>query len=234
MRFLIDGYNLLHATDLFGAGELAGTLRGSREALLDFLASRLTEKERQATLIVFDSKDAPPGLPDQYDLEGITVQFSRGYPDADTLIEEIIETAKGTRYLTVVSGDRRVQRAARSRGAKPMNSDAWFAEIARRQPQGDLPMAKPMGPIGDNDHWVQEFQAGETLAEIEREAANAPPPKRLPPHRKSTADEKQHTSAKNKKRHPNKPSKPDQPQQNFGEGILDPFPPGYADDLLDE
>ena len=190
MRFLIDGYNLLHATDLFGAGELAGTLRGSREALLEFLVARLTEKERQATHIVFDAKDAPPGLPDQYHLEGILVRFARGYFDADSLLEEILESATGTRYLTVVSGDRRVQRAARSRGAKPVDSDAWFSEIARRQPQGEAPLAKPSGSIGDNAHWVREFQEGETLAQIEEEAANAPPPKRLPSHRESSTEEK--------------------------------------------
>ncbi len=223
MRFLIDGYNLLHATDLFGADDLAGTLRGSREALLNFLASRLTDKERRATLIVFDSKDAPPGLADQYRLEGITVQFSRGYTDADALIEEILETAKGTRYLTVVSGDHRVQRAARSRGARPVDSDAWFSEIARRQPTGEATVTKPTGPVADNAHWVREFQDPEALAEIEQEAAAAPPPKRLPPSPESTKREPL------KKRPKAKP-----PQQEFGKGILDPFPPGYADDLLDE
>ena len=234
MRFLIDGYNLLHATDLFGAGELEGTLRGSREALMDFLVSRLTEKERRATLIVFDAKDAPPGLPDQYTQEGIAVHFARGYSDADALIEEILETTRGSRSLTVVSSDHRVQRAARSSGAKPVDSDTWFAEVARRQPQGEMPTSKPTNSIGDNAHWVQEFQAGETLAEIEREAANAPPPKPLPAHQNPTAEEKKERRTKNNSRSLNKRSKSDQPKQDFGEGILDPFPPGYADDLFEE
>ena len=81
MRLLIDGYNLLHATDLFGHGALAGTLRGSREALLDSLRTRLPEKLRRDTVIVFDAADAPPGLPARYELEGIKVWFARGYAE---------------------------------------------------------------------------------------------------------------------------------------------------------
>ena len=40
MRLLIDGYNLLHASDLFGEGESRGTLRGSRDALLERIDGR--------------------------------------------------------------------------------------------------------------------------------------------------------------------------------------------------
>ena len=162
MRLLIDGYNLLHATDLFGAGDLAGTLRGSREALLGFLAARLTERERRWTVIVFDAKDAPAGLPDRYSEEGIDVRFARGFPDADAMIEEILEGATGARELTVVSGDRRVQRAARSRGAKPVDSSGWFGELCRREPDASRRVSNKE-PIGSSEEWVKAFSDPEPM-----------------------------------------------------------------------
>ena len=242
MRLLIDGYNLLHATDLFGAGDLAGTLRGSREALLGFLAARLTERERRWTVIVFDAKDAPAGLPERYSEEGIDVRFARGFPDADAMIEEILEGATGARELTVVSGDRRVQRAARSRGAKPVDSSGWFGELCRREPDASRRVSNKE-PIGSSEEWVKAFSDPEKLAEIERQADAAPLPQtKRPappaPSQKSTSAKKPAKKKDPKKRRgemrARKPSAGDQEQEKpFGAGILDPFPEGYGEDLLD-
>lgn len=240
MRLLIDGYNLLHATDLFGAGELAGTLRGSREALVDFLVRRLDARQRAATLIVFDAADAPPGLPDRYEQEGVRLRFARDYPDADTLIEEILEPIHGAKHLTVVSGDRRVQRAARSSGARWIDSSAWFAELCRRptieEVEGKTP---PAGAVGTNDDWIAAFSDAEELARIEREAAESPqpaaptPPRSAsPPAEKAPADSKAEGKKKPKKRRPPLSDSGEKPSRPFGAGLSDPFPPGYAEDLL--
>ena len=233
MRLLIDGYNLLHASDLFGSGQLAGTLRGSREALLDYLAQRLTPAERRQAVIVFDASQAPPGLPDAHGYEGLLVRFARGYPDADSLLEEILASAKGTKQLTVVSGDRRVQRAARSVGATPVESDSWLADLAQRETDPAASGPKPSVPVGDAAHWIDEFSDPEALSEIAREAANAPPPKPLPP---SQPQPKPPEGKRKKKRGSRKDaSKPetDADREAFGRGILNPFPPGYAEELLD-
>lgn len=235
MRLLIDGYNLLHATDLFGAGDLAGTLRGSREALVAFLAARLTASERRATVVVFDAADAPPGLPDRFEQEGIDLRFARGFADADAMIEAILEGKHRAKHLTVVSGDRRVQRAARSSGAKWVDSDKWFAELCRRPHGGDAPPTKPRpGSVGSSADWVAEFSDPEALAEIEREAAQAPPPKPLPPKKLETSSKSESPVARKprkKKRRPPLAESCDKPKGAFGEGLLDPFPPGYAEDL---
>ena len=50
MRLLIDGYNLLHASDVFGVDDQKGSLRGAREALVDWLGARLLEKARRAMI----------------------------------------------------------------------------------------------------------------------------------------------------------------------------------------
>ena len=89
MPLIIDGYNLLHATDIFGAEP--GNFQQSREALLAFLGAALEVKERRETVIVFDAAQAPPGLPGTVTYEQIIVRYARNYPDADALIEELIE-----------------------------------------------------------------------------------------------------------------------------------------------
>lgn len=243
MRLLIDGYNLLHATDLFGAGELAGTLRGSREALLGFLAERLSPKERAGTVIVFDAADAPAGLADRYDHEGIDVRFARDHPDADAMIEALLDGLHRAKRLTVVSGDRRVQRAARSSGAGWIDSTDWFRELCRRS-AAETPTADPRSraDAGAPSDWISAFSDPAALAAIEEQAAAAPPPK---PPRPAPASEQRTEPASDrpaaearkpkrvKKRRPPLSSSGDKPIGRFGEGLTNPFPEGYADDLLD-
>lgn len=162
---LIDGYNLLHATDIFGEGTGPGYFKRSREALLAFLGSSLTDSERSTTTIVFDAADAPSGLPNHYQVEGITVLFARDYPDADTLLEEIIEKHGAPRGLRVVSSDHRVQRAARRRGSKYVDSDHWYAELWQRRvelrqaSQQSVP-EKPVGELSSAEiaYWVKQFE----------------------------------------------------------------------------
>ncbi|TWT48256.1 NYN domain-containing protein [Botrimarina hoheduenensis] len=246
MRLLIDGYNLLHASDRFGVGELAGTLQGARESLLDWLAQHLTEKERRTTVIVFDARDAPPGLPDRVEFQAIRIRFARGYEDADALLEEIIEKAKGTKQLVVVSADHRVQRAARSRGAKPIDSQDWIREVGNRVHEASEPSVQRYS-VGSAKEWLEAFSDPELLEQIEREAQAAPPPRRRVPLDPTPPDSLPADSsvdtpgaapaeslprARRKHRHTEFP--PADSKADFGAGLLDPFPPGYAADLAQE
>lgn len=209
---LIDGYNLLHVTDLFGEGGLAGTLRGSREALLAYIAARLPARERKRTTIVFDAAGAPPGLPAEQSLEGIRVLFARGYADADAMLEALIEQARAPKSLCVVSGDRRVQRAARQRGAAWVESRDWFQELRGRKPlrsAGLSSKGKPVADVGDAAYWIEKFSQ-----DLPQEL-----PESEPPAPRSDADSG--TAA------PSEPAEPRDSPEN-------PFPPGYADDLAEE
>lgn len=211
MRLLIDGYNLLHVTDLFGSGKTAGTLQGSRDALLAYLASALSAGERRETTIVFDAAGAPPGLPKTVHHDHLTVRYAREYADADALLEEIIERHRAPRGLVVVSGDHRVQRAARSRGAKYVDSDVWYRELGARHARrsGQNHQAKPR-PGGSVDYWVQQF-ADDEVANLEAELRAIESPKLKP---------------KTSKRTPHAPP--------TAEGTFEnPFPPGYGEDLLE-
>jgi uncharacterized protein len=199
MALLIDGYNLLHVTALFGR---AGSgLQGSRDALLGFLAATLDDAERTQTTIVFDAADAPPGLPRIVTHEGMTVRYSSEYPDADALIEELIANHNVPRSLLVVSSDHRLQRAARRRRSQFVDSDAWFADQARRRNRSRQPPPRAVKPSAnltadEVDYWLAEFEAT-------ADSASADDLSPLPPKRS-----------------------PKEPEDDFN-----PFPPGYGEDL---
>jgi len=205
MFLLIDGYNLLHATDIFGEGEGPGGFQRAREALLAFLAASLNDSQRSQTTVVFDATAAPPGLPATVTLDGLTILYARDYPDADSLIEELIEDHSAPRGLLVVSSDHRIQRAARHRGAKYTDSDRWYSDLwqrrieLRRTQQKPTP-EKPIAQLSPAEiaYWVEQFDSKDLL--------NLPVSKTK--QRESTTGE-------------------------APELLENPFPPGYADDLLE-
>lgn len=156
MKLIIDGYNLLHASGVFGASRGPDGFEQSRRALLDMLAD-LLGAEASNTVVVFDAARAPDGLPGRSTHRGIRVWFAREYPDADSLIEELVEGATSP-HLMVVSNDRRLQAAARRRRAKAVSCADWLAEAraARRGPRaGDTKPPEP-GPEGA-EYWKRYF-----------------------------------------------------------------------------
>ncbi len=163
MMILIDGYNLLHAIGIAERTVGPGTLDRARKALLGFLTKFLDASERASTTIVFDSQDAPPGLPREYHHDGMTVRYATGYESADELLEELIQTAPTPRQTTVVSSDHRVQRAATRRRAKAVDSEVWYEAVRAPRATSTTPSPptphKPHHTLSDAevDHWLAEF-----------------------------------------------------------------------------
>jgi len=158
MTLIIDGYNLLHASGVFGADRGPRGFEQSRLALLDLLVDLLGAAAAD-TVVVFDAARAPDGLPARLTHGGIRVWFAREYPDADSLIEELVDEADAPSSLVVVSGDRRLQAAARRRRARAVSSDEWLAAMrqerrARRRPAETKPPAP--GP-DDVEGWKRYF-----------------------------------------------------------------------------
>jgi uncharacterized protein len=221
---LIDGYNLLHATSIFGQGAAAGTLRGSREALLAFLVRRLPSKLLKATTIVFDAASAPLGLPDRYELQGLNVRFAREFADADALLERLIEECRAPKSLLVVSGDHRVQRAARSRGAKYLDSETWFTELRRQSP---IASAAPAAePVDTAEAWIQNFSDPALLEEYEQANQRLP---QAPPRSDPTPEKR--PARKRRSKGPMS-QRPEDSLPPFAAGLESIFPPGYGEDLL--
>lgn len=159
MALLIDGYNLLHVTDIFAGPGESTELHRSRMALLDFLSKSIGQRERKQTTIVFDAAGAPPGLPHTLSHAGMTIHFARRQSDADELIEDLLEQCVAPRGMTVVSSDHRVQRAARRRGASFVDSDRWYADLRAAHRHhvavAEEKLAEPAGE--DTAYWLQQF-----------------------------------------------------------------------------
>jgi len=157
---LIDGYNLLHASGVFGAGGRT-SLEGSREALLDWLGEVLSDAQRERTTIVFDASHAPPGLPKTARKHGLQIRFAPRGMEADDLLEALIRDHFAPRSLVVVSSDHRLHRAARRRRATPVDSDQWVAELRRRPARGKAEPDRGEEPSPEEvQAWLDEFRAG--------------------------------------------------------------------------
>lgn len=63
MALLIDGYNLLNVTGIFGDDGPGTALHRTRLAFLNFLAASFTKRERASTTIVFDAAVCCPDCP---------------------------------------------------------------------------------------------------------------------------------------------------------------------------
>ncbi len=208
MPLLIDGYNLLHATGIVGRGLGPGSLERSRRALLNFLCESIDPRHLPRTTIVFDSKDAPPGLPDQEKHGPMTVLYSRDFEDADAQIEFLIKADTAPRRLLVVSSDHRLQRAAARRRAQFIDSDVWYAQLIEQrrhhgEPKISAPL-KPPAPLSESEveYWLAKFTTGEPPTDEE----NNPSGQHEPHHYGGKQDET----------------------------IYNPFPPGYAEEIGDE
>ncbi len=128
---IIDGYNLIYAIGLLpAAGRNAhfppGKLEQSRTALIKILVKDLNQSVRKETIIVFDALEPPEFLPNSYRVEGMRIIFSRDYPDADTLIIEMIQKLQRGESAVLISSDHRIQAAARRKKISFFDSDKWY------------------------------------------------------------------------------------------------------------
>jgi predicted RNA-binding protein with PIN domain len=243
---LIDGYNLLHATGLFGRGG-RNSLHASRQALLGFLAAAIDKTERAATTVVFDATHAPPGLPHIHTVAGITVHFAQQHASADELLEELIAADHSPKKLVVVSSDHRLQRAAKKRRATAIDSHVWYGEVDARlrgrrgKRYAELPDVKPNEQLSPSEvqAWLRIFGP---IDESESTLTPRTHPKKIatkkPPPADKRADSPANSAspAKRPRRKAPVPSEEAVPRKkkikNLGFGDVEsPFPPGYGEDL---
>jgi len=225
MPLIIDGYNLLHAAGILGGGIGPRSLELSRLALLNFLAESLPEEELKDTTVVFDAGDAPWGTPRRLRHRDIQVRFASQYESADAQIEELIRRHSAPKRLTVVSSDHRIQRAARRRRARPVDSDIWYAEVcrdraARRQSASPESPRPPVPLLAENvEYWIRQFGGASELRQVIEEEL-----RRLRPEPTAKPADVESDEA-------------DQPTRKDDlplDSLDNPFPEGYGDDLLDD
>lgn len=145
MPLLIDGHNLIarlpdmHLADPDDEAKLVQRVR------------RYCFRRRRRATIVFDGKAPGGGFP-ALPRDPVQVVFSQ---DADALIRQRIRQTRDRRGLLVVSSDREVQATAKRLGARPVDAEAFAAELMtlRSSPAGEKPE-----PSDEVETWLHLFE----------------------------------------------------------------------------
>ena len=168
MQFLIDGYNLMHFLGLVRP-QGPKSLEKSRISLQEWLR-QVHGAQIDAVTLVYDGRlSERPGTGTQDD-HGLRVQFSTG-ESADDLIEELIRRHAQPRRLTVVSNDRRIQEAARRRGAIPSSCGDYLDVLMAHGHAAPKPPKAPEKPESSPDEiarWLKEFADLDEDPELKR------------------------------------------------------------------
>ncbi len=159
MRYLIDGYNLLHAMGLMHGRVGRHGLERARLALLNHLIG-VHRTETAAVTVVFDAAGARPGAAGEDEYQGMHICYARDSA-ADDLIEDLIQRETAPQQLTIVSDDHRIQQAGRRRRCLVLGCMEYLDHIeeVRRPtaPSSEVP-SKPAAVSGEEtNRWLREF-----------------------------------------------------------------------------
>lgn len=159
MRYLIDGYNLLHAMGLLCGKVGPHGLERARLALLNRLLADHGD-DTGAVTVVFDASRAPPGAVAEEEYNGIHVRYALD-GEADEVIENLIQQEATPRQLTIVSDDHRIQQAGNRRRCPVSGCLDYLEEMEhrrRRKPALPEALVKPERLSSEEtQHWLKEF-----------------------------------------------------------------------------
>lgn len=145
LHIVIDGYNLIHQSRQFAAGD-PDDLQTLRQRLVDALAAYRRVRPHAIT-VVFDGTAAQTDLPRLDRRKGIELRFSRPGELADTVIKRMV--ARDREKLLVVSSDREIVDYAVGRGAAVMGA----AEFEERLTLARLYAGEPGSTENGGDGW---------------------------------------------------------------------------------
>jgi uncharacterized protein len=186
MRWLIDGYNIMHAGGRLGPKLGREGFRRVRRRFLDELAQALGTERAGQTTVVFDASVPPGDFPVVTTYHGIHLVFALDDEDADSRIEQMIEHDSNPRTLTVISSDRRIRKAASRRRARPLTAERfwdWFDDLrmqaASAKKTRERPPERPAlsdrgapSSIEESAFWLETFRELETAEVREAFAPN--------------------------------------------------------------
>jgi uncharacterized protein len=160
VRYLIDGYNLLHALGLARKGGGRAAWDRARVQLLDWLADQLGDSASDAT-VAFDAQNAIGGIIEER-YRGLRTVRDRGR-SADDLIEDLLQSEREPSTLTVVSNDTRMRDAANHQGAIICRCQEFVDELlATRQRVATKPLRLPaekdvLPTVEEQEAWLRAF-----------------------------------------------------------------------------
>jgi predicted RNA-binding protein with PIN domain len=165
MRWILDGYNVMHAGGRLGPKLGREGFRRTRRRFLDELAAALGPVVSAETTVVFDASLHPGDFEVVSTYRGIDVRFALGDENADARIEELIRSHSNPKALVVISSDRRIREAAGRRRARSLTSEAYWELIddlkerrARPRPDARPSSRKPPAPSDDSAFWLETFR----------------------------------------------------------------------------
>ena len=150
MPLIIDAYNVLHLSHLLP----------QRYAMISAtqLAAMLDRLDFARGIAVVCDGDPKPSEDQLLDTGQVRVLYSGKQRDADSIIEELIDDESAPRQLTVVSNDRRIQKAAKRRRATALSSEAFLRQLSDRlRDAGSEQTPEKPESAGDVAEWLQKF-----------------------------------------------------------------------------
>ena len=187
IRILIDGYNLLFTCGLQGRTTDSRSLSRARQRLIREIRQYVGSNDLLAMICVVWDAAAGWGNDPAPEPTGPQVLFANDFPDADSMIEQMIAQAHAPRQLTVVSSDHRIRLAAKRRRCQSVDSETWYDDLLNGhiapvagETDSESPEAHASPPLLDPDEvqrWERDVaqmeQAGEEPA---RTAPSQTPP----------------------------------------------------------
>jgi predicted RNA-binding protein with PIN domain len=178
MRWLIDGYNVMHAGGRLGPKLGREGFRRARRGFLDELAQALGPSVAADTSVVFDASVPPGDFAPTSIYRGLAVLFALGDESADARIELMIGEHSNPKTLTVVSSDNRIRLAATRRRARSVSAEKFWELIdtlkearGRREPEQAKGRASGAGRNALNSpdeasYWMEVFGALDQAPEM--------------------------------------------------------------------
>ncbi len=182
-HLLIDGYNLIKASQLFqGRGD---TLERARGRLQQALAAYSRRADKHITLYYDGTGESPNAA--SASSPHVTIEFSRYPQQADDLIAQAVKKKHGAKWLRVISSDRAVQRSAARHKIRSTCSEDFIEELTEPvqassapapAPDRDGTEADPSLDPGELDHWETLFRkkADEEPTATDRDGTESHPP----------------------------------------------------------
>ena len=174
-HLLIDGYNLIKASQLFQGRN--DTLKRARHRLQQALAAYGRRADKHITLYY----DGTGESPNTTSTSGphVTIEFSRYPQQADDLIAQAVAQKHGAKWLRVISSDRAVQRSAARHKIRSTCSEDFIDELTGPVQASSAPAPTPDGTEPDPSLDPGELDRWEALFRKEAdEAPSTPAPAR--------------------------------------------------------
>jgi predicted RNA-binding protein with PIN domain len=159
MRFLIDGYNLMHAMGLLNGPVGPNGLAKARTQLFGRLATNHADTD--SVMLVLDARGAVAGVHENETRGPIEIHYAVR-EEADDFIERQIAHDAAPAKLVVVSSDRRLRDAAKRRGCESWPSldyVDWLERTQRERARAKPPEPDKPASMSENERksWEKIF-----------------------------------------------------------------------------